>query len=140
LQDSAIIGAANIVVVYAVDYARAIIYRKKVPTSRSLLGMPLKRDGKIQPSVRSQPPRFTARMGSPGAASVLLASDEQTRRRRRRRRSGSRTRQRIWVSALVIVQMTTKLTKTLVYIDAAGCGCPCPAHRCVAARATYVVV
>jgi hypothetical protein len=80
--------------------------------------MSSKRDGNIQPSVRSQPPRFTARMGSPGATSVLLASDrgrshqEQTRRRR----SASRTRQRRWVSALVMVQMTTKLTMTLAYI------------------------
>ena len=129
---------------FAMRFTIGSVYRKKgtVPTSRSLLGMSSKRDGNIQPSVRSQPPRFTARIGSPCAASILLASDwgrshqEQTRRRRR----GNRTRQRIWVSALVMVQMTTKLTKTLAYIDAAGCGCPCPAHRCVAARATYVVV
>jgi hypothetical protein len=64
--------------------------------------MPSKREGSIQPSVSSQPPRFTARIGGPGvpaAASFdLLASDrgrshgEQTRRRRM-----------IWRPALLMV-------------------------------------
>lgn len=34
-------------------------------TNKSLLGMPSKRDGLIHPSVTSQPPRLTARTGSP---------------------------------------------------------------------------
>lgn len=70
--------------------------------------MSSKRDGSIHPSVRSQPPRFTARIGvagAPAAANVLLAShrgrshDEQTRRRRR----GSRTRPGTPASALLVM-------------------------------------
>lgn len=40
-------------------------------TRRSLLGMSSKRDGRIQPSVTSQPPRFTDRMGGTGGDELL---------------------------------------------------------------------
>uniref|UniRef100_J3N250 Uncharacterized protein n=1 Tax=Oryza brachyantha TaxID=4533 RepID=J3N250_ORYBR len=66
---------------------------------RSLLTMLSKRDGRIQPSVTSHPPRFTARMGDDGCKSfvcavILLPSETEKRhgeqRRRRRKRSSKR--------------------------------------------------
>lgn len=53
-------------------------------TKKSLLGMPSKSEGSIQPSVTSQPPRLTALMAEEG---VDLAAEEIEVRCEHRRRN-----------------------------------------------------
>lgn len=79
--------------------------RRDGHTRRSLLGMASKREGRIQPSVTSQPPRHTARTGRPkeeggggGEGGVfLLASARELRHDETRRRRQARLRRRLLI-------------------------------------------
>lgn len=79
--------------------------RRDGHTRRSLLGMASKREGRIHPSVTSQPPRHTARTGRPkeeggggGEGGVfLLASEREHSHDETRRRRQARLRRRLLI-------------------------------------------
>uniref|UniRef100_A0A0E0QYA2 Uncharacterized protein n=1 Tax=Oryza rufipogon TaxID=4529 RepID=A0A0E0QYA2_ORYRU len=87
---------------------------------RSLFGMSSKRDGRIQPSVTSQPPRFTARMGGDGAprfaGRTVLPSETEKRHGEQRRRKRRSSKWRMMKTKIFQLLMTILAQLANVYI------------------------
>lgn len=91
-----------------------------VLTRRSLFGMSSKREGRIQPSVTSQPPRFTARMGGDGAprfaGRTVLPSETEKRHGEQRRRKRRSSKWRMMKTKIFQLLMTILAQLANVYI------------------------